>query len=481
MATRALGLIVLPLAALAACSSPRSDLAAGPAGAQPNVVIVLVDDMGWGDLPAQGAHGIQTPHLDRLAREGVRFSDFYSAQPTCSAARAALLTGCYPNRLGIAGALGPSDEHGIADSEVTLGELARSRGYATAIHGKWHLGWQAPFRPQRHGFDEWFGLPYSNDMWPFHPENPQAWPDLPTFDGDSVLAWNADQAGLTEEITRRAVDFIDRNARRPFLLYVAHPMPHVPLSVSAPFRGGSQRGIYGDVLEELDASTGRILAALDRNGLAPNTLVIFTSDNGPWLSYGDHAGSAGPLREGKGTTFEGGVRVPFLARWPGRIPAGSVCSQPAMTIDLFPTIAGLIGAELPAQRLDGLDIWPLLAGEPGAASPHEALFFYYGENDLEALRSGRWKLHFPHSYRTMLGRQPGSGGQPGQYDYGARVSLELYDLESDPAESRDVAAENPDVVERLQRLADAMRSDLGDTLTGVAPTGVRARGRLRAP
>jgi arylsulfatase A len=479
---------VLPWLALAAPLGLSPDgtpsvVSQGPEGhvPPPNIVLVLADDLGWGDLDASQPRGFTTPALDHLAAEGVRFTDFYTAQSTCTAARAALFTGCYPNRIGLVGALGPDDELGLADGEVTLAELARSRGYATALFGKWHLGWQEPFRPQQHGFDAWYGLPYSNDMWPYHPETPQSWPDLPTFDGERVVAWNGDQSGLTEELTRRAVDFIEQHAERPFFLCVAHPMPHAPLSASPAFRGSSERGAYGDVLQELDASTGRILDALERRGLSERTLVMFTSDNGPWLSYGDHAGSSGPLREGKGTSFEGGLRVPFLARWPGRIPPGRACAEPAMAIDLLPTIAELIGAQLPSHPIDGLDIAPLLTGVSDARSPHEALFFYYNANDLEAVRSGPWKLHFPHGYRTMAGREPGRGGRPGQYDTSARVGLELYDLASDPGETRDVAAENLDVVARLQRLADGMRADLGDDLTGVAATGARAPGRIAAP
>ena len=279
------------------------------------------------------------------------------------------------------------------------------------------------------------------------------------------MGLNTDQGRFTGEFTERAVAFVDEQvaAERPFFLYIAHPMPHVPLHASTGFRGRTEQGLYGDVIEELDDSLGRILAALARNDVDEETLVIYSSDNGPWLSYGDHAGSAGPLREGKGTTFEGGVRVPFVARWPGRIPAGIVSSEPAMTIDVLPTVARVVGAERPALPLDGRDIWPLLT-EPGASSPHEALFFYYHQNDLEALRSGRWKLHFPHGYRSMAGRELGTGGVPGPYDYGVRTGLELYDLVADVGETRDVADEHPRVVARLQALADAMRADLGDDL-----------------
>jgi arylsulfatase A-like enzyme len=443
------------------------------------VILVFADDMGWGDVAANAETAWRTPQLDRLAHEGVRFTDFYVTQPVCSASRAALLTGSYSNRVGISGALGPHDRHGIADGETTLAELFRSRGYATAIFGKWHLGHHPRFLPARHGFDEFYGIPYSNDMWPHHPVNPGDWGDLPTLEGESVKGYNTDQRRFTTDFTERGVEFIERSVGRgqPFFLYLPHPMPHAPLHVSREREGQSGVGLYGDVIEELDWSVGRLLATLERLGVDDDTLLLFFSDNGPWLSYGDHAGGTGPLREGKGTTFEGGVRVPALARWPGALPAGHVVSEPAMTIDVLPTLAGLIGAELPERPIDGRDIWPLLAGRPGASSPHEALFFYYHRNDLEAMRSGRWKLHFPHAYRSMAGREPGSGGQPGEYDYGAQIGLALFDLETDTGEERDVAAEHPEVVERLSRLADAIRAELGDDLTGVEGGARREPGR----
>lgn len=446
----------------------------------PNIVIVFTDDQGYGDVGVYGAEGFATPNLDRLALEGVRFTDWYVAQPVCSASRAALLTGCYPTRISIHGALGPAANHGIHPDEVTLGELCRSQGYATAIFGKWHLGHRPEFLPTRHGFDEYYGIPYSNDMWPGHPESPKIWGDLPTFDQEQVVGLNGPQERFTGDLTRRAVDFIERNARaqRPFFLYVPHPMPHVPLYRSERFAGSSEQGVYGDVIQEIDWSVGEILAALERAGVADDTLVIFTSDNGPWLSYGNHAGTTGPLREGKGTTFEGGVRVPCLMRWPGKIPAGSVVSEPLMTIDLFPTIAGLIGAELPAHPIDGLDAWPVIAGEPDARSPHEAYYFYYHDGHFEGLRAGRWKLHFPHGYRSMVAREPGADGKPGKYDYDVRTGLELYDLENDIGELEDVAAANPEVLERLLVLADDMRRRLGDKLTETTGTEVREPGRV---
>lgn len=472
-------LLLACTAAIVACGSlERGEGAVSSARSRlPNIVLILTDDQGWADVGVQGAVGFETPHLDRLAAEGRRFTDFYVSQAVCSASRTSLLTGCYANRVGISGALGPGSKIGIHSEETTLAEVCRSRGYATAIFGKWHLGHHPEFLPTRHGFDRYYGIPYSNDMWPNHPENPKAWGDLPTFEGEEIVGYNTDQTRFTGDLTDRAVAFIEEHADRPFFLYVAHPMPHVPLHVSEEFLGGSAQGLYGDVIEEIDASTGRILDTLDREGIEEDTLVLFTSDNGPWLSYGDHAGSTGPLREGKGTCFEGGVRVPFLARWPGRIPAGTVCTEPAMTIDVLPTVVRLLEAAPPARPIDGKDIWPLFAGESGAVSPQEAYFFYYRRNALEAMRSGRWKLHFPHGYRSMEERTPGRGGLPGKYDYGVRTGLELYDLLEDVGETRDLASERPEVVERLGALADAMRADLGDQLTEVEAPGAREPGR----
>jgi len=447
----------------------------------PNIVLILADDLGYGDLGCYGARDIRTPHLDRLAKEGMRFTDFYVAQPVCSASRAALLTGCYPNRLGIHGALGPNANHGLNSNEMTLAELLKPLGYTAAIYGKWHLGHRPEFLPRQHGFDDYFGLPYSNDMWPFHPEaKPGTYPDLPLIEGDRILATNPDQTRLTTWYTEHAVAFIERNRERPFFLYVPHSMPHVPLHVSDKFRGKSKRGLYGDVIQEINWSVGEILRALKRHKLERDTLVIFTSDNGPWLSYGDHAGSAGHLREGKGTVWEGGVRVPCLMRWPGKIPARSVCREPVMTIDLLPTLARLTGGRLPAHPIDGLDIWPLMAGDPGAKSPHEALFFYYGVGELQALRSGRWKLVLPHTYRTLSGRPGGKGGNPVQYN-SVQTSLALFDLEKDTGETTDVAAHHPEVVARLTALAEQCRDDLGDALTKRTGRNVREPGRVAAP
>ena len=453
--------------------------AAGPAKGErpPNFVIIFTDDQGYGDVGCFGAKGFTTPNLDRMAREGVRFTDFYAAQAVCSASRTALLTGCYPNRIGILGALGPKARHGISNREKTIAQVLKPRGYATAIYGKWHLGHHRRFLPTRHGFDDYFGLPYSNDMWPKHPTS--KFPPLPLIEGDKVIARNPDQTKLTTWYTERAVKFIDRNRDRPFFLYVAHNMPHVPLHVSDKFKGKSKRGLYGDVIMEIDWSVGEILAALKRNGLDERTLVIFTSDNGPWLSYGDHAGSAGPLREGKGTTWDGGQREPCVMRWPGKIPPGSVCREPAMTIDVLPTLARLAGAALPENRIDGKDIWPLIAGAKGARSPHEAYFFYW-DRHLQGVRSGKWKLHFPHQYRTLAGKPGGKGGKPVPYSQ-AKTSLVLYDLDKDPGETTNVADSHPEVVKRLKELADRMREDLGDSALKKKGKGVRPPGRIEQP
>jgi arylsulfatase A len=440
----------------------------------PNVVVMFADDLGYADLGCYGGRDVSTPHLDRMATEGVRFTDFYVAQAVCSASRTALLTGCYPQRLGIEGALMPDSRHGLAAAETTLAEVLRDRGYATAIFGKWHLGHWPQFLPTQHGFDEYFGLPYSNDMWPQHPT--AKFPELPLVEGDRVIALNPDQTQLTTWYTQRAIQFMEAHREQPFFLYVPQAMPHVPLFVSDKFAGRSPRGLYGDVIAEIDWSMGQILATLQRLKLDEQTLVIFTSDNGPWLSYGDHAGSAGPLREGKGTAWDGGVRVPCLARWPGKIAAGSVCSQPAMTIDLLPTVAGLAQAKLGPLPIDGRNIWPLLAGEAAASNGlnERPLLFYWGR-ELHAIRQGPWKLHFPHSYRAL--ERGGSGGTPGPYQ-NQKTPLALYDLSRDLGETTSVAEQHPEVVAELSRLAEAARVDLGDALLQRPGRGVRKADRL---
>jgi arylsulfatase A len=442
----------------------------------PNFVVIFIDDMGYADVGCFGAEGYETPNIDRMAAEGVRFTDFYAAAASCTPSRAALMTGCYPQRVGLPNVLGPNSKIGLSDKETTIAGMLKPQGYATACYGKWHLGHLPQFLPTRHGFDEYFGLPYSNDMWPKHPENPQAYPDLPLVEGERVVAYDPDQTQLTTWYTERAVRFIERNRDRPFFLYVPHSMVHVPLFVSDKFKGKSKQGLFGDVVMEIDWSVGEILSALKRLGLDKNTMVLFTSDNGPWLSYGEHAGSAKPLREGKGTTFDGGQREPTIAWWPGRIPGGRVCREPLSTMDVLPTIAGLAGAKLPSHKIDGKDIWPVIAGRSGAKSPHEAFFYYQGWT-LEAIRSGKWKLHFPHGYRTLAGRPGGTGGIPAKYEQ-ARTELVLYDLENDLGEQHNVADQHPDVVKRLEQLTDTMRQDLGDAAKKMEGTGRRPSGKV---
>lgn len=481
--------------ALALLCAPIAPLRADTAR-PPNIVLIFADDLGYGDQGAQGAQGFSTPEMDRLGREGTRFTSFYVAQPVCTASRAALLTGAYSNRVGLAGALNHTSNIGINPQELLLSEVLKQRGYATAIYGKWHLGHRPPFLPTRHGFDEFFGIPYSNDNGPLHPVLRDI-PSLPLYENERIVARDPDQSQFTRWLTARSVQFIEKQKERPFFLYVPHIMPHVPIFASAGYRGRTERGLYGDVVEELDWSIGEIRAALQRNGLAENTWLIFTSDNGPFLSYGEHAGSAGVLREGKLTTFEGGVRVPCSMVWPGKIPAGRVSDELLTTMDLLPTVARLLGVTLPATAIDGKDVWPVIAGATGAASPHSA-FYYYSGNELHAVRSGRWKLHFPHEYLTVAA-EPGIGGKPSNWAnmqplsitesgirgiasrHGYRVEkleLSLFDLDTDPGETKNVAAAHPDVVKLLSKLAETARADLGDTLTGRTGHGVRAVGRV---
>ena len=469
------------MAALAVGHAPQAVAAKKKS---PNVVVIFMDDMAYADIGPFGAKAYPTPHLDRMAKEGRKFTDFYVTQAVCSASRAGLLTGCYNVRVGIFGALGPKSNNGLHANEVTLAELCKQKGYATAIYGKWHLGHHKQFLPMQHGFDDYFGLPYSNDMWPYHPgvlhlpmkERIKRWPHLPLIDKNEIINTQVsgkDQELLTTQYTERAVEFIEKNRDNPFFLYVPHSMVHVPLFVSDKFKGKSGAGLFGDVMMEVDWSVGQILETLRKHKLDKDTLVVFTSDNGPWLSYGDHAGSSGPLREGKGTMFDGGCRESTLMWWPGTIPAGSVCSTPAMTIDILPTVAELIGAKLPAHKIDGKSIVNLVTGK-NDKSPQEAYYFYYGQQ-LQAIRMGKWKLHFPHGYRTMAGRPGGTGGIPTKYSQ-AKIGLSLFNLEEDIGESTDVKAKHPKVVAKMQALGQAMRKELGDQ--GKKGSGQREAGRL---
>ena len=442
----------------------------------PNVVVFLTDDQGYGDVGAFGATDIPTPGFDRLAAGGLRLTSFYSA-PTCTPSRAMLMTGSYGQRVSAPPAYYPWDDTGLSPDEITMAEVLRERGYATGLVGKWHLGHRPPFLPTRQGFDEYFGIPYSNDMGRRNPLDLDIYPDLPLMDGETVIETEPDQSQLVRRYTERATDFIARHADAPFFLEIAHSMPHWPIAASDRFRGVSPRGLYGDVIAEVDWSMGQILDALHEHGLDERTLVLFVSDNGPWLIFGNHAGSAGALREGKSTSFEGGVRVPAIARWPGHVPAGAATSAVLGLADVLPTVARLTGATLPDDRkLDGHDAWPVLSGDD-EASFDERVWLVHRVGGLEAVRRGRWKLHLPHPYQSIV--EPGVDGAPGR-EQTLQIGLSLFDLDSDLGETHDVAAEHPDVVAEMLAIAEDARADLGDGLTGRVGSGVRPPGRWDA-
>jgi arylsulfatase A-like enzyme len=444
-------LALLPLVVLCGC---RSVLQLGAAPQRhPNFIIILHDDLGYGDTGPFGNRTHRTPNLNRMAAEGIKLTSFYVASGLCTPSRAALMTGSYPRRVGMHVnskkyfVLVPGDQSGLNPTEVTLPEMLKARGYATGAIGKWHLGDQAPFLPVRHGFDYYFGIPYSNDMGRHYPD--WGFPPLPLMRNEAVIETEPDQNRLTARFTEQAIRFITDHRSHPFFLYLAHAMPHDPAHAGEQFRGKSANGIYGDTVEELDWSTGRMLDTLQALGIDDRTLVIVTSDNGAPRRWG---GSNGPLRGFKGSTWEGGMRVPCLARWPGKIRRGSVSDAMATSMDLLPTLAALSGAAVPTDRvLDGRDVWPILSGQPGARTPHDDLLYYF-MGDLEAVRSGKWKLHLGH-------RAPGNTA-PVQQD------PELYDLEADLGETRDVAVAHPDVVRRLMSIAEGAREELGDDRTG---------------
>ena len=461
--------LVLPAAALLSIFTAEAQK-------QPNIIVILMDDMGYGDIGTQGAIGYETPNLDKMGNEGMRFTRFYSVQAVSGASRAGLLTGCYPNRIGFSGAPGPDAVTGINENESTMAEVLKQKGYACAAYGKWHLGHHTKFLPTHNGFDEYYGIPYSNDMWPHHPTG--TYPDLPLYEGDKVIAYNPDQSQFTTNFTERAIQFIDKNKKRPFFIYLAHPMPHVPLFVSDKFKGKSKQGLYGDVIMEIDWSVGQILQKLRKEGLDENTLVVVTSDNGPWINYGNHAGSTGGLREGKGTSFEGGQRVPCLMQWKGTIPAGSVCNKLAVNIDLLPTFAHISGAAMPSHKTDGVNLFSLLQGDT-KSTPRTSFLYYYRRNSLEAVSDGEFKLIFPHPTRTYEGFAPGNDGMPGRVDENKMLEEKiLIDLRRDPGERYNVLSQYPEAAGRLEQMANEAREDLDDDLQKKEGKNRRAIGTL---
>jgi len=443
----------------------------------PNIIFILTDDLGFEDLSSYGSKLINTPYLDKLAKEGALLNSYYSTQAVCSASRASILTGSYPNRIGFSGALGPNSKKGINPNELLISEMLKINGYKTAIYGKWHLGDNKKFLPTRHGFDDFYGILYSNDMWPFHAEYPDSYPDLMLYEKEEPIKILEDQSNLTKELTLKSVEFINKNKENPFFLYLAHPQPHVPLFASSDFKGKSKNGLYTDVIQEIDYSVGLIMKALKDNNLEDNTIVVFTSDNGPWLSYGEHAGSTGVYREGKGTTWEGGQRVPCIVWYPNEIKPNTVISTPLMGIDWLPTFASVTNSSLSENKIDGKNIWEVLINKT-KNSPHEALFFYYHVNSLHAVRYGDWKMYFPHRYRTLNGRKGRNDGIPIKYEYVDLEQKELYDLAKDPSETKNIYQEFPEIAKKIEKLADIKRNEIGDDLTKVKGTENRPVGMI---
>ena len=445
------------------------------AGERPNVVFVLVDNLGYGDIGCFGSTKHRTPNIDRLASEGVRLTSFYSAAPVCTPSRASFLTGCYPRRVGLhvdyngTQVLMAVSSRGLNPDEHTIAELLKGCDYATACFGKWHLGDQPPFLPRRHGFDEFFGIPYSEDMGQrAASEYRTAVGPLPLLEGETVIEAPADPSQLTRRFTERAVEFIEKNKDRPFFLYLPHTMPGSTREsfASERFKGKSANGTYGDAVEELDWSMGEILTALDQNGIDDRTLVIWTSDNGPSLRQNVAHGSIAPLQGWGYSTDEGGMRMPFVARWPGEIPAGTESDEVTTAMDLLPTIVKLARGEVPTDRvIDGHDIWPLLSAKASAKSSYEAFYFYF-LGQLQAVRSGKWKLYLPLEEKWDRRRWRNEPGDP--------CELKLVDLDADIREEHNLASTNPKVLERLMTYAEQAREELGDigkTGTGQRPAG----------
>lgn len=448
--------VCLSMLSFSSCSGSEKANQNNINGNKPNIIILMTDDQGYGDIHCYGNERLQTPNLDKMTNEGVRFTDFYAGASSSTPSRAALLTGRYAERTGLSRVVDDTASIGLNATEYTIADYLKQNGYATGMFGKWHLGCLPEHMPTRHGFMEFFGIPYSNDMWPFHPKPSHPYKAIPLYENETVIEYNPNINNMTARLTERAVNFIDRHKDEPFFMYVPYTLPHVPLGVSDRFRGKSGQGLYGDVIMELDWSVGEIIKALEKNDITNNTLVIFTSDNGPWLTYGNHAGSNGGLREGKATTFEGGQRVPFIARMPGTIPANRVSNQFISALDLMPTILKLTNTEMPKMnRLDGQNVWDAFLCKPIVHQP----FFFCNQGKVEAVRVGNWKLVLPHQYRIVI--EPGKDGRPGiQNNTGAEIELSLFDLKKDPSETTNIAGQYKEITKDLLQLADSLQNSL---------------------
>ncbi len=441
----------------------------------PNIIFILTDDLGYGDLGIYGAKDIKTPNINQLAKQGAFLTSYYVSQLVCSAFCASILMGCYANRIGIHQALGPNSEIGINPNEELLPELLKEQGYATAIFGKWHLGDAPMFMPRKHGFDKFYGILYSNDMWPYHPQ--YEFPPLYLYENETPLKELNDQTYFTDSITRKSIDFIKRNKDNPFFLYIPHPQPHVPLFAHPYFLRSQSRGLYGDVIHEIDHSVGQILQALQEHNLHDKTMIIFTSDNVPWLSYGAHAGSLGIFREGKGTVWEGGVRVPSIIWYPKHIPPNQQIESSMMAIDWLPTIIEYTQGRQPHLKIDGRSYKEVFS-DHRQISKHENVLFYYGQNELQAIRHRHWKAYFPHTYRTIGNKKARDDGIPILYDYIQLNEIELYHLLDDPQEKTNVASIYPQVLQKIETITDSIREVLWDRLTGKKGSENRAPGRI---
>ena len=448
------------MAGLAAAGFQLPRTSMGASEKPPNFVLIFLDDSGWADFHPFGSPAYHTPNVERLAQEGCRFNNFYVPQAICSASRSALLSGCYPGRTKVVGAIGPG-ARGLDPKYETLGQVMKGAGYTTAVFGKWHIGDQPDTRPWARGFDESCGLMYSNDMWEYHPQFPDKFKKFPLhfWENGKIKIERMtphDQPMLTTWYTEHAVDFIHRKKDQPFFLYVPHSMPHVPIFASEKFKGKSGTGLYGDVMMEIDWSVGEVMKALKANGVEENTLVFFSSDNGPWISYGNWAGKT-PFREAKATSFDGGTRSACIVKFPGRIRPGTASNQAWCTIDMLPTLAHLAGAKLPNYPIDGMDVWDIVSGKPGAKNPHRYYAFSTGSN-FEAVMTGdgKWKLHVPHPYRTLV--KAGHDGAPGVYRQ-TEIGTSLYNMETDPYEKNNVLEQNPKVARRLEAYAQEHRRE----------------------